>query len=161
MSIRLGELLIQQGALSTEQCDQILQIQQSSHRPFGVIAEEEFGVSPSDVEQAWAAQYAMVAPRVDPLALEIEDEVLGMITKRQAWQFGLIPVADLGEEIRFVTAAESLARALRFVGWRIPAVATFGICDLVTLKRGLDAHYPFDGVDMDLVDRFMQKKPAA
>ncbi|MEX0875947.1 MAG: hypothetical protein WD114_00685 [Phycisphaerales bacterium] len=161
MTIRLGELLVLQGALSEAQRDEILGIQRETHRPFGVIAEELFGVAPSDIEQAWASQYAMIAPRIDPVTAEIGDSVLGLITKRQAWQFGLIPVADLGGEIQFVTSRESLARALRFVGWRMNELCTFAICDLATLKRGLDAHYPFEGVDMDMVDRLMQRKPAA
>ena len=161
MSIRLGELLVQQGAISAQQRDEILELQKGSRRPFGVIAEERFGVAPGDIEQAWAAQYALIAPRIDPATIEIEVGVLELITKRQAWQFGLIPVADLGEEIQFVTSRESLARALRFVGWRMPNLCTFAICDLETLKRGLDTHYPFDGVDRQLADRFMCKKPAA
>ncbi len=161
MSIRLGELLVQQGALTAAQRDEVLAIQRGSHRPFGVIAEEHFGVSPSDIEQAWAAQYAMIAPRVDPAAMEIDVALLELITKRQAWQFGLIPVADLGDEIQFATSREALARALRFVGWRLPNLCTFAICDLTTLRRGLDTHYPFDGADIELADRFIHRNPAA
>jgi len=161
MTIRLGEILVLQGALSSEQRDEILEIQRQTHRPFGVIAEERFGVAPSDIEQAWAAQYAIIAPRVDPTNIEIDPDVLGLITKRQAWQFGLIPIEQIGGEIRFVTSRESLARALRFVGWRMNDSCTFAICDLPSLKRGLGVHFPFEGVDMDMVDQFIRKQPAA
>ena len=161
MGIRLGELLVEQGAISVEQRDEILEIQLESPRPFGVIAEERFGVSPSIVEQAWAAQYAMIATRVDPLSFEIKESIRSLITKRQAWQFGLIPMKEVGNEIEFVTSMECLSRALRFVGWRLPQMCIFRICDLHTLKRGLAMHYPFESLDGELVDQMLKKNPAA
>jgi hypothetical protein len=161
MSIRLGELLVEQGALSVEQRDEILKIQRESHRPFGVIAEERFDVSPGAVEQAWASQYAMIATRIDPLAVEIDEQTRSLISNRQAWQFGLIPILEHNGEIEFVTSMECLARALRFVGWRIPDRCTFGVCDLHTLKLGLAMHYPIENMDMDLVDQIIKHRPAA
>jgi hypothetical protein len=161
MSIRLGELLVQQGTITPQQQGEILEIQIGTGRPFGVIAEERFGIDPCDIEQAWAAQYAMIAQRIDPGELEIEDSVLELITKRQAWQFGFIPFARIEGEIQVVAARETLARALRFAGWRIPELCTFAICDLAALRRGLEAHYPLPGADVELVDRFMKKRPAA
>lgn len=161
MSIRLGELLVLQGVITPEQQMEILESQRSSGRPFGVIAEEQFGIEPGAIEQAWAVQYAMIAQRVDPAELEIPAQVLELITKRQAWQFGFVPYAISGEEIMLVAARETLARSLRFVNWRLNGVCTFSICDLKTLRRGLESHYPFPGADMELVDRFFKKRPAA
>ena len=162
MGIRLGELLVEHGAISVAQRDEILEIQKHTPRPFGVIAEEHFGVSPGDIEQAWAEQYAMIATRVDPLALEINEQTLALISKRQAWQFGLLPVLEHNGEIEFVTARECLARALRFVGWRMSEECAFGICDLHTLKLGLSMHYPFGALDAGTADEFLRKRnPAA
>jgi len=161
MSIRLGELLVLQGVITPEQQQEIVEIQRESARPFGVIAEERFGVDPCAIEQAWAAQYAMIAQRLDPCEMEIDDDVLGLVSKRQAWQFGFIPVAQDNEEIQLVASRETLARALRFVGWRIPDLCTFAICDLEVLRRGLETHYPLPGADVELVDRFMKNRPAA
>lgn len=161
MGIRLGELMVEQGAISREQCEEILACQREHHQPFGVIAEERFGVSPGDIEQAWAAQYAMIATRVDPLSLEIHEQTLALITKRQAWQFGLLPILEHNGEVEFVTSRECLARALRFVGWRMSGVCTFGICDLHTLKLGLSMHYPFEALDSGMADRFLRKNSAA
>jgi len=161
MSIRLGELLVEQGAITVSQRDEILTIQSKTPRPFGVIAEERFGVSPSTIEQAWASQYAMIATRVDPLAFEIKEPLRSLVTKRQAWQFGLIPMQEVEGEIEFVTAMECLSRALRFVGWRIPQLCTFRICDLHTLKLGLAMHYPFESLDGGLMDQMIKKNPAA
>lgn len=161
MTIRLGELLVEQGALTLAQCDEIVAIQSQTARPFGVIAEERFGVSPGVIEQAWAEQYAMIATRIDPLSVEVHEQTLALITKRQAWQFGLLPILEHDGEIEFVTSMECLARALRFVGWRMPGVCTFGICDLHTLKLGLSMHYPFESLDAGMADDFLRKRPAA
>lgn len=147
MTIRLGDLLVQHGCLTTEQRDRIVEVQRGSARPFGVLAEELFGVAPSDVEVAWATQYADVAPRFDPRLHVIEPEVLGVIDRRQAWQFRLIAVRQEGDETVFVTTIEDLARALRFTGWRIPGPCTFCICDADILQIGLGMHYPMEGVD--------------
>lgn len=161
MSIRLGELLTLQGVITAEQQQEILSVQKESGRPFGVIAEERFGVDPCAIEQAWAAQYAMIAQRIDPSETEIPEQVLKLVTKRQAWQFGLIPVSCDAGELQMVAARETLARALRFVGWRINELCTFAICDLPTLRRGLETHYPLPGADVELLERFMKKRPAA
>jgi hypothetical protein len=161
MSIRLGDLLVVQGVITSEQQQQILEIQYNSARPFGVIAEEEFGVEPGAVEQAWAAQFAMIAQRIDPSLLEIPEHVLGLVSKRQAWQFGFLPVSQDEHETVLVSTRETLARSLRFVNWRLPGVCTFGICNLKTLKRGLETHYPFPGADAAMSDRFGNQRPAA
>lgn len=152
MTIRLGDLLVQHGCLTNEQRDQIVEVQRGSARPFGVLAEELFGVAPSDVEVAWATQYAVVAPRFDPRLHAIEPEILELIDRRQAWQFRLIPVRREGDETVFVTGVDDLARALRFTGWRIPGPCTFCICDPDTLQIALGMHYPMEGMQPGGVD---------
>ena len=51
-AIRLGEILIRQGVLTESQVNQILMTQRSSQRPFGLLAEQMFGLSPNAVERA-------------------------------------------------------------------------------------------------------------
>ncbi|MEM9372592.1 MAG: hypothetical protein AAGA55_03030 [Planctomycetota bacterium] len=150
MTIRLGDLLVEHGCLTADQRDRILDAQRSNVRPFGLLAEELFGVSPSDVETAWATQYASIAPRFDPRLHAIEPGVLGLIEPRQAWQFRLIPVRQEGDEHVFVTSVESLSRALRFTGWRIPGPCTFSVCEPDVLTIGLGMHYPIEGMQPDL-----------
>lgn len=160
MSIRLGELLVLQGMITSEQQQQILDFQKQTGRPFGVIAEEQFGVDPSVIEQAWATQYAMISVRMDPGEHEIDPSVLDLVTKRQAWQFGFIPISQTEYETNLVASRETLARALRFVNWRLPGVCTFAICDLKALRRGLETHYPLPGADSELLSRFGGKRAA-
>ncbi len=153
--VRLGDLLVERGALTGEQRDEILGVQQSRARPFGVLAEEMFGVQPHIVEQAWAEQHAMIATRLDPRAVDIEPTVLSLIERRQAWQFGLIPVRQTGGTLECVTAPDYLARAMRFAGWRVPMDCSFSICDRPTLATALGIHYPIEGMDAAFVEQVM------
>lgn len=153
--VRLGDLLVQRGALTGGQRDQILAAQAVRPRPFGVLAEELFGISPQAVEQAWAEQYAAVAPRFDPRSVEVEPRVLALIERRQAWQFGVIPVGQDEGELHLVTAPDYLARAMRFAGWRVAMPCTFSITDRSTLATALGIHYPIEGFDAAFVAQVM------
>lgn len=155
MMVRLGDLLVQRGALTSEQRDAVLDAQADRARPFGALAEEMFGLSPQDVEQAWAEQHAMIAPRVDPRAAEVTPDVLRLIERRQAWQFGVIPVGIRDGELVLVTSSEHLARAMRFTGWRVAMPCTFAICEKETLATALGIHYPIEGFDAAFINQVM------
>ncbi len=84
MRIPIGELLMQQGVLTAEQCQAVLDRQAASHRPFGEIAEELFHVDGKAVERAWASQYAKITRWVDPLTETVDPMVQDLVT-RHAW----------------------------------------------------------------------------
>lgn len=161
MNIRLGDLLVEHGCLTPDQRDEIVRVQQSTGRPFGTLAERLFGVSPADVEHAWATQYAAIAPRFDPRLSSVDPDILSVIERRQAWQFRLIPVRQEGDEIVFVTTVDDLARALRFAGWRVPGPCTFCICDRDTLATALNIHYPIEGMDKNFLSGLLDDLEAA
>lgn len=159
--IRLGELLVGLGALNAEQRDTVLERQSTLGRPFGALAEELYGVDPAAVDHALATQYASVAPRLDPRMIEPNDEVLVIISRRQAWQFGLIPVRRANNEVLFVSSHEALARAMRFVGWRVTEPVSFALCEHGMLVSGLEMHYPIDGMDAGMLDKVLSFSDAA
>lgn len=142
MSVRLGEVLVARGLLSEAQRAHILEAQKSSGRPFGVLAEQIFGVSPRDVEQAWAEQFAHEAERVDPTAAAPAPEALAIIERRQAWQFRVLPMRVERGELLLATDAVSLPRAMRFAGWRVAAPCRFVIAEPDALSAALQAFYP-------------------
>lgn len=146
MAIRLGDLLVQNGALTAEQRESVLSRQRMTGRPFGELAERMFGVSQAAVERAWAEQYAMLAERVDPRAAKIEPGILALVERRQAWQFGLLPLRLDGEELVVCTTQEHLVRAMRFAGWRIKWPCYFVLADQATLNKALMKHYPMRGM---------------
>lgn len=155
MTIRLGDLLVRRGVITTAQRETILDTQLKCHRPFGVLAEELFGVNPTHVEQAWAEQYASYAQRIDPRLEPISDATLALIDRRQAWQFGIIPIRVLTGELLCVSCPEFLARAMRFTGWRLDLPCSFAMCDRDALLIALGVHYQIDGLDRTFIDRVM------
>lgn len=151
MAMRLGDLLVRQGVLTETQRDEILEFQQTHRRPFGELAETLFGVAPEAVEQAWAMQYAMLADSVDPRRTEVGAGALDLVSRRQAWQFKILPLDVSDGEVRVCTTQEHLARALRFVGWRVCAPCHFVLAKAEHLGEALMKHYPITGFSADLV----------
>lgn len=149
MTVRLGDLLVKQGVLTHAQRDRIVEVQLTSGRPFGELAEALFGVSPEAVEAAWATQYGMLAPRVDPRRYSPTPDALALINRRQAWQFGVLPLEFDERELVICTTEFHLVRALKFVGWKIPSPCYFVLSEPAALGECLDIHYPMAGMSGD------------
>ncbi len=147
--MRLGDILVERGVLTESQRQRILEHQRIHPRPFGLLAEEMFGVSPRAVERAWASQYAALTEHVDVREADPAPEALEMIETRQAWQFGVLPLRIDCEELVIATTEDRLARALRFTGWRVPMVCRFVLCEEDDLFDTLPMHYPMAGLNAD------------
>lgn len=145
MRIRLGDVLVRLGALSEEQREEVVAEQSASGRPFGVLAEEMFGVSPKAVERAWAEQYVELTGRVSLAAERADAEVLPLVERRQAWQFQVVPLRFESGELVIATTGAALPRAMRFVGWALGVRASFVITDSEALLARLGEAYPMPG----------------
>ncbi|TVQ33321.1 MAG: hypothetical protein EA376_03015 [Phycisphaeraceae bacterium] len=146
MTVRLGEVMVEQGLLTRDQVRCILKEQQALKRPFGELAERLFGVSERDVEMAWARQYAGIAEHIDPRDQPIEAELLALIDRRQAWQFRMLPLRRDGEEIMVATMVEHLPRALRFAIRHFNEPCYLVICSPEALGEALMHNYPLNGM---------------
>lgn len=145
-TLRLGDLLVLNGSLTSKQRDEVLEEQRLGGRPFGEIAEWMFGVSPAAVETAWAQQVSDLAPHIDPRSENIDPYALRQIGRRQAWQFSVLPVRFIGEELVVCTTQEELPRALKFVGWRMGTPCRVVIASPHALGEALERHYPMSGM---------------
>lgn len=151
MLIRLGDLLVQRGVLSREQRDTILAEQIQTSRPFGVLAEQIYGVHREDIEEAWAEQYALINPTVDPRREHIDKAVLQLVGRRQAWQFRILPMRFDGHELVVSTTQDHLVRALRFSGYQIKQPCYFVLAEAIALGEALMRNYPMDGMQPEMV----------
>lgn len=151
MAVRLGELLVERGVLTEVQRDVILEHQRASGRPFGELAERLYGVNPRTVEEAWAHQYATLATWVDPRTETVEPEASALVSRRQAWQFRILPLRIRGDEVVACTTAEHLVRALRFAGWRIDRLCSFVLAEPAALGEALMRHHPLEGMSPEMV----------
>jgi hypothetical protein len=145
-TVHLGDLLVRNGVLTERQRDEVLAAQRERGGPFGAIAEQMFGVSPSAVERAWAEQYSHLCPHVDPRAFPVQSRALESITKRQAWQFRVLPLQWKGAELILCTTQEALPRALKFAGWRLGHGCLFVLADPLFLGEAMMRHYPMAGM---------------
>ncbi|VAX42052.1 hypothetical protein MNBD_PLANCTO03-1969 [hydrothermal vent metagenome] len=145
MRIRLGDVLVRLGVLSEEQRGRVVEAQGASGRPFGVLAEEMFGVPPKAVERAWAVQYADLTGRVRLAEERADAGVLSRVERRQAWQFQIVPMRVESGELVIATTEPALPRAMRFVGWVLGEEASFVIAEEEDLLARLSEVYPMPG----------------
>ncbi|MFU8828039.1 MAG: hypothetical protein ACNA8P_01235 [Phycisphaerales bacterium] len=151
MAVRLGEILIEQGLLSLEQVEHIVKHQRTTSRPFGALAEELFGVSEKQVEMAWATQYERISQRVDPTTEPICPNALCAVSRRQAWQFRVMPLRFEDGELILATTGEHLARALRFASRCLSVPCYFVIAEADRLGESLAEHFPMGGLGKEAI----------
>lgn len=147
MELRLGTLLIERGALTSADVDVILAEQQQTGEPFGALCERLFGIDPAVIESAWAEQYTALTRTVQLDSEPVEDKALELVTRRQAWQFGVFPIRFDGDELMMATTTEHLARALRFATNVIGVPVYLVIASAEDLGSALQRHYHLPGLD--------------
>ncbi|MFG0256422.1 MAG: hypothetical protein ACF8GE_00800 [Phycisphaerales bacterium JB043] len=150
--MQLGEILVERGLLTSEQVDEVLETQCRTGGAFGQIAEQLFGLSISDVEEAWSHQYASRTDLLDLEELSPEASVMDVIDRRQAWQFRVLPLRRDESELVLVTTREHLTRAIRFALHHIPEPCFFVLAGPEDLGDALHEHFPMGG----MTSRFIQ-----
>jgi hypothetical protein len=148
MKVRLGDILVARGAMSAAQVAEVVAMQKTSGRPFGVLAEEHCGIDPREVEAAWAQQYAGLTRSVDPMTEQLEGAALTAISRRQAWQFRVFPIRFEDGELMIATTQEDLGRALRFATNVIGSPCAFVMTSREALCTALSHHYPVPGLGL-------------
>jgi hypothetical protein len=140
--IQIGQLLIEQGVLTSTQVEHILKVQKVSHRPFGDLAERLFGISPQAVEDAWVQQYIRMVGTVDLDEQKFDEQCLRLLNRRQAWQFHALPMHRAEDHLNIATDAQSLVRAVNFSAKKLDEPIYFQIAERTQLRDFLMRHYP-------------------
>jgi hypothetical protein len=147
--MRFGEVLVQQGILTATQVVEILREQERTGEPFGVLCEEMFNVDPEQIEEAWVAQYEAISAPVDPTAELYDEAASELVTRRQAWQFRVLPIRFHGDELMMATTAMHLRRALRFATRSLAVPVYFVLADPKPLMEMIARRYPMAGMSGD------------
>jgi hypothetical protein len=140
--IPIGQLLVEQGVLTQTQVDQILRVQKESHRPFGALAERLFGIEAKAVEDAWVEQYVRTAGIVDLENHRVEEDCLRLLSRRQAWQFNVLPTNREQDNLNIATSPDRLVRAVNFATRKIDEPICFLLAERTQLREFLMKHYP-------------------
>jgi len=146
MELRLGDLLVKSGLLNEDQVQHILECQRDCGEPFGVLAERLHGVDPAAIEAAWARQYASLTHPIDPDMEVFDERALEVMTRRQAWQFRILPVRFDPHELMLATTQLHLPRALRFAANVIGYPVFFVLAEPDALGRALCKYYALPGL---------------
>lgn len=152
MEYRLGQLLVDAGVLTDAQVEEILLRQNETGEPFGLLGEKMFGVSPVAIEEAWAAQYARWTRHIDPTVEVFEPRALELITRRQAWQFRVLPIRFDGAELMLATTQRHIRRGLRFANNVLGVPSFFVMARPIELGTALCKHYTLPGMTPESVD---------
>ena len=149
--VRLGQLLVASGVLASPQVNDIVSEQERTGEPFGLLAERLFGIDPEKIEDAWAEQYAGLTRTVDPQVEVFDEEAAELVTRRQAWQFRILPLRFEGRELLIATTQQHLRRALRFATNVIGIPVFFVMAEPSALGRALCERYPLPGMTPESV----------
>lgn len=150
--MRIGEMLVRMKVLTTDEVEAVLAEQATSHEPFGVIAERLCGVPIDTIERAWIEQTQLRATDFDP-SRGIEDDARLLVVRRQAWQFGIVPLRLDDGYLVAATSQRLLPRAVRFATRVLGIPVQFEIACDDTLAQLLTLQYPMRGMDKSMLDR--------
>ena len=131
--------------------DELLAEHERSLRPVGLIAEQCFGVAPESIEEAWADQIAALTQRVDPRTLKPSTDALALVSRRQAWQFAILPISIDGSAVTICTTRGRLIRAQRFACRGISVNLRFLLADPPALTEAMQQAYPMAGAGEELL----------
>lgn len=150
--MRIGEMLVRMGVLDRHQVEQVLAEQEGSSEPFGSLAERMFGVTPEQIECAWIEQTQERATLFDP-ENGIDEDARELVVRRQAWQFGIVPLRLDDGHLVAATSRRQLPRAIRFATRVLGMPAQFEIAEDEVLAELLAHQYPIRGMDKSMLDR--------
>jgi type II secretion system (T2SS) protein E len=153
-SIKIGEILIEQGVLSEQQVFEVLEAQKEHRMPFGVLAERMFDVTLHSIETAWVEQYHRFTGTIDLSHEKFDNEALRALNRRQAWQFELLPIrTEPNGEMLMAASANRLARAVTFAANRIDRAVYFRIAEQAQLREFLQMHYPMPELSREIIQK--------
>ena len=112
----IGQILVERGVMTPRQVRLVLHEQGCNPaRPaFGELARGMFRVPAAELDAAWVRQYLAGDVRIDLNDYPVDETALTAISRRQAWQFQIVPLGYDGEELVLVTCEKWLPRAVRF-----------------------------------------------
>lgn len=158
---RIGDLLVRNGTLSIKQVNVILEHQQRRRRPFGELAERLFDVDPQAVFDAWVQQYLCYPTRIDLDRQPIDRRVIGLLTRRQAWQLQLMPLCREEGVLLIATTLPRLAATINFAWRHFDEPILVCIAPAHQLTAHLQRWYPWPAMESEQPAMVIRRADAA
>lgn len=147
---RIGDILKRNNRLTSQQVSQILAVQEKDDRPFGELAESMFGLATQAIEEAWVEQYRTYGTRVDLQVEQIDPSVLGVLSRRQAWQLQLLPLRREDGHLLIATSEQRLVRSVNYVWRRLGEPVLLLIASASQLEACLHEHYAWPAMQQQV-----------
>ena len=80
-----------------------------------------------------------------------DQRALQLVTRRQAWQFRVLPIRFDGTELVIATSQQHLPRALRFANNVLGVPLYFVMTSPEALGEALVKHYPLAGMNAESI----------
>ncbi|MFN3168920.1 MAG: hypothetical protein ACE37H_17870 [Phycisphaeraceae bacterium] len=144
----IGQILIQQGVLTSEQVDLALAEQLGTETPLGRIAQDLFGVSEMSVVMALAEQVGMRSPHASLATERFDPQCLRMISAREAWDRLILPIRWEDGELLVATTIETLPAAIELLQAKLDCPYHFAIAEMRPLEEFIASLYAYEGVEV-------------
>jgi hypothetical protein len=115
------------------------------------LGETDAPVSPDTIERVWIEQTQDRATLFDA-DRGIDDDARELVIRRQAWQFGIVPLRLDDGYLIAATSRKQLPRAVRFATRVLGMAVQFEVAEDETLARLLAHQSPVRGSDKGLGD---------
>jgi type IV pilus assembly protein PilB len=145
---RIGQLLVEQGFISEDQVDQVLEAQSTAdtHRPFGEIAAEMFDLDRPLIEQMIADYVASHAPDAELAMERFEESAAQLVQAAEAWETLVLPIRVVAGRLRCATTYETLTEALDLLQHRTSLPLDIVLAEVGPLERFISERYDYEGV---------------
>ena len=111
----IGQILVEQGVLTTEQVADALASQYEKETPLGRVVESLYGIARQEIIEALDEQVAMRAPEAKLAKQRFDPECLKMISAKEAWDSLLLPIRWEDGELLCATTIETLPAAIELL----------------------------------------------
>src|SRR3712207_574110 len=150
--VLLGELLVRNGALSTDSLDDTLQRQASTGRRLGVLLTEMGFVTERDVARALAEQVGL--PMVDLTRIAPDPEVAALLGESRARSLQAIPLTVLEDGRVQVAMSDPSPEVAEEVMGALGKPALLSVATTSEVRRAIDSTFrALSAVDDHVADR--------
>ena len=136
---RIGELLIERGAITQQQLQQALALQKKKGGQIGQVLVQLGFVSEEQVAQALTVQYGF--PYLPLESYEIDEELLEVVPESMARKYCLMPVDRIGNALTLAMADPSNVDAVRDVEMVTKCVVQTCVSTPTEISKAIERYY--------------------
>lgn len=144
----IGNILVEQGVLTTTQVARALEVQATREAPLGRIAEQLFDIERSAVIEALAEQIVMRSPDASLATERFDEQCQRMISAKEAWDNLILPIRWEDGELLCATTVETLPGAIELLQQKLDCPFHFAIAEMRPLEEFIASLYAYEGVEV-------------